>query len=529
MNGPRVLSAHVCLAVALLGSAAGARSLHGQEGQEVWIDAWVVEIAGTDFYVSAGTDAGLVTGSEYELRLVEQGTSPGRVRVLQAGAERSAVTFVGAPFPLTRGTHIALHTTDAAPIQPNDPDVAGGPVSRRPPPAATRQTGAEVHGSFGASFETRESKTEWDEFRLEPVERTFTTPSTWLNLRVSRLPAGLNFRLHARASQRNSNDDLIQPDGLVRVYSAQVTGSAGILDFAVGRGYNPFDASSGYFDGVYVHAGRSLGAGVSAGFEPDRTNSGVSTDVPKVSVFGDFTHRRNSVRSSAVGSLTSVRPSAETGRVDRTYATLRQSLRVNRVRLGQSLQLDRDASASTWSVSRLLLDATADLGRGLSVRGTYSRRKPSTDLFGAEFQPYTRDLGRIGFVYSTGRTSASLDFGIHDTSAQEAAGHNVAGSMRVSSRSGFGFDLSGSYWNDDRSSALTLRPGLNRRFGAVLARAWYTFYRSNEPEANTHTHTASASLSAPLSPRVRADISGRLQRGSILTGSRVYASIRWAF
>jgi outer membrane usher protein FimD/PapC len=125
--------------------------------------------------------------------------------------------------------------------------------------------------------------------------------------------------------------------------------------------------------------------------------------------------------------------------------------------------------------------------------------------------------------------SANLDVGVHDSGLQEAARLNVSGSLGFRPRSGFGFNVSGSYWDGDRSSTYTLRPGVNRRFGDVAARAWYTFYRSNEPEAATQTHTVAASLSAPLSPRVRGEISGRIQRGTILRGSRIYASIRWAF
>jgi len=530
MSSRRAL-ARICFAAVLFGSVAGPDSGLAQDNDAGWIDAHVVEIAGTDFYVSVGTEGGLITGAVYELRVADTDASPGRIRVLQAGAVRSAVTFADAPFPITRGAHIALRATGVGgAVRPENEAAARLAGQPNTTVAADRNApGPEVHGSFGASFEARESTTEWEEFGIEPVERSYTTPSTWLNLTASQLPGGLRFRVNARASHRGSSDDRIQPDGLVRVYAAQVTGAFGVVDFGVGRGYNPHDASSGYFDGVYLHAGRRLGGGVSVGFEPDRANGDVSSEVPKVSVFGDFTHRGASVRYSAVGSVTSVRPSTETGRIDRTYAVLRQTLRVNNVRLGQSLQLDHDDMNSTWGMSRLLLDATATVGGAVSVRGSYSRREPVADVIGSEFQPYSRDLGRIGIGVSSGRVFANVDVGVHNSGLQESAGMNISGSLAHRPPTGFGLNISGSYWDGDQSSTYTLRPGLNRRFGNVNARAWYTFYHSDEPEAVTKTHTVAASLSAPLSKRVRGEVSGRIQRGTIFDGSRIYASVRWAF
>ena len=70
---------------------------------------------------------------------------------------------------------------------------------------------------------------------------------------------------------------------------------------------------------------------------------------------------------------------------------------------------------------------------------------------------------------------------------------------------------------------------MSRRLGATTARIWYALYRAEEPEAEEATHTAGASVQAPLADRLRARLSGRLQSGSILTGSGLSASISWLF
>jgi hypothetical protein len=292
-------------AAALFLAATVATPIAAQEVVADWIEADVVGIAGSDFYVSVGTNAGLRTNAVYEVRLPGLDGATGKVTVLQAGAERSALTFADAPFAITRGAHVGLRLlqagppTDEARVAPAVPSQGAAPATRY------TTTGPEVHGSFGASYQARSTTTEWESVGLPAVDRTFTTPSAWLNLTVAQLPGGFRLRVNARATHRGSTDDLIQPAGLARVYAAQLSGRVGIVDLGIGRGFNPYDASSGYLDGIYLRAGRTLGIGASVGYEPERSNGAFSTEVPKTTVFADFAHRSPSVRYSTVASFTS--------------------------------------------------------------------------------------------------------------------------------------------------------------------------------------------------------------------------------
>jgi len=518
--------------VAFVAAAAAATPAVAQEAGPGELAADVVGIAGEDFYLSIGSDEGLWTGAELEVRLAGEDRVLGRLRVSQVSSSRSLVTFAGDAFPVTRGTRLTVRPVEPVPA---DAGMAEAPAAR---PAGTgerraadvpRTGGIEAHGSFGVSFDARKSTTEWEDVGLDPIDWTFTTPATWLNLRATGLPGGFRLRLNARATYRGSSDDLIDPAGLVRVNSAQLTNSFGVVDVGFGRTYNPYDVSSGYFDGLYLHAGRDVGGGVAAGFEPERATGNVSTDVPKLSAFADFAHRGAGLRYRGVVSMTAERPKEATWRVDRTYANLRQTLRVGRVRLGQSLQLDRDPVASSWGVSRLLLDANASLGGGMSLRGRYSHRRPVDEFAVDEFQPYSRNLGTIGVGYARSGTYVGVDGGFHDSDAETSTGFMVTGSAGHRSASGFGVDLSVGYWDGDRASTLSARPGLSHRFGPTTARAWYALYRTDEPLAVQLTHTVGASVSTPIADRVRVDLSGRLQRGSILRGSGLSASVSWMF
>lgn len=508
-------------------------SATAQEAAADELAADVVGIAGEDFYLSLGTDDGLWTGAELEVRPADEDRVLGRVRVRQASSNRSVVGFVGEPFAVTRGTRLRVRPVGppAAEGEAEEPAANAAP-GRRPPRAGyerPRPGGIETHGSLGVSFDARKSTTEWDEVGLPPTDRTFTTPETWLNLRATGLPGGFRLRLNARATYRGSSDDLVEPAGLVRVTSAQLTNSYGVFDVGLGRTYNPYDVSSGYFDGVYVHAGRDVGAGVAAGFEPERADAGISTDVPKFSAFADVSTRSSAVGYRGVVSATAVRPKSSTGRVDRTYANLRQTLRVGRVRLGQSLQVDRDAGAASWGVSKLLVDATAGLGGGVTLRARYSHRRPVNDYDVGEFQPYSRNLGTLGATYARSGAWFGVDAGFHDSDSEASTGFMVTGRAGYRASSGPGFDVSAGYWDGDRASTLSVRPGLSHTFGAAIARAWYAYYRTDEPLAVQTTHTVGASVAAPLADRVRFSVSGRLQRGSILRGSGLSASVSWLF
>ncbi|MGB5526242.1 MAG: hypothetical protein WBN79_05215, partial [Gemmatimonadota bacterium] len=72
--------------------------------QDAPFEAQVEQIAGSDIYLGAGTDVGVVTGSILLVLGADGEDDVGRLRVIEATTKRSITTFVGTPFAVTRGS-----------------------------------------------------------------------------------------------------------------------------------------------------------------------------------------------------------------------------------------------------------------------------------------------------------------------------------------------------------------------------------------------------------------------------------------
>ncbi len=513
--------------------------------QETPLEAQVEQIAGSDIYLGVGTDQGVGPGTVIVVLGAEGEDEAGRLRVIEATSKRSITTFVGTPFPVTRGATLRLRievTADGPPPAPTAgiavagaAGAAGQSGAARPTSSSSRSrasTGPRVSGSLGLSFDARETTTSWDEFGIGEVERQFSTPTVSLRLGVAELPGGIDFRTNLRASYRSSTDDIVQPQDFVRVYSLELRKDFGSVQASVGRIYNPYEPMSGYFDGAYVHVGgrEGFGGGVAAGLRPSREDGGITDSIPKYSLFANYTDRSGPLRYDVAVSFTQEMPTADL-LSNHSYVGLTQTLRTGPIRLRHSMTVDRDPTDDSWKVSRFLLGASVPIAGGLAAHARFSLRQPYRT---EQLVPitYRRDRGNLGLTYNFSGSILGADVTANDvTDDGLGKGWTYSGwfSVRETSVWKLGFTGNASYRDRDGDQAVYLVPGLTRRFGPTFARLTYTYYRTEEPAAAFTTHAGDLSVDFPLARRLRGTLSGRVQRGAQLDGNSIYVSLWWAF
>jgi len=507
--------------------------------QDAPFEAQVEQIAGSDIYLGAGTDVGVVTGSILLVLGTDGEDDVGRLRVIEATTKRSITTFVGTPFAVTRGSTLRLRIEASAdPGPPPAAPVAVGaaaadaPATRSTASTTRASTGPRVSGSLGLSFDARETMTSWDEYEIDEVERQFSTPTVALRFAAAELPGGIDFRTNLRASYRSSTDDIVRPDDFVRVYALEVRKDFGSVQASLGRIYNPYEPMSGYFDGAYVHVGgrEGFGGGVAAGIRPSRENGGISDSIPKYSVFANYSDRTGPLRYDVALSYTQEMPKDDL-LSNHSYVGLTQTLRTGPIRLRHSMAVDRDPTDDSWKVSRFLLGASVPISGGLAAHARYSLRQPYrvTEIVPITYQ---RDRGNLGLTYTFSGSIVGADVTANDVT-DDGIGKSwtYSGWFNVSETSlwKLGFTGNVSYRDRDGDTVIYAVPGLTRRFGPTFARLTYTYYRTEEPAAAFTTHVGDLAVDFPLARRLRGTIAGQIQRGPQLSGNSVYISVWWAF
>jgi len=524
------------LALVALAGLAGLAFAEPLSAQDAPFEAQVEQIAGADIYLGAGTDVGVITGSILVL-LGADGEEAGRLRVIEATTKRSITTFVGSPFPVTRGATLRLRieaSADGPP--PAAPAAVGVAAADSPAPRTSstlsRSAGPRVSGSLGLSFDARETMTSWDEFDLDEVERQFSTPTVALRFAAAELPGGLDFRTNLRASYRSSTDDIVRPDDFVRVYALELRKDFGSVQASLGRIYNPYEPMSGYFDGAYVHVGgrEGFGGGVAAGIRPDRENGSISDSIPKYSLFANYSDRSGPLRYDVALSYTQEMPKADL-LSNHSYVGLTQTLRAGPIRLRHSMAVDRDPTDDSWKVSRFLLGASVPIAGGLAAHARYSRRQPYrvTEIVPITYQ---RDRGNLGLTYTFSGSIVGADVTANDvTDDRVGKSWTYSGWFNVSETSlwKLGFTGNVSYRDREGDKVIYAVPGMTRRFGPTFVRLTYTYYRTEEPAAAFTTHAGDLAVDFPLARRLRGTLAGQVQRGPQLSGNAVYVSVWWAF
>ena len=498
----------------------------GAQAQEQGLRAVIEQIAGSDVYLSVGSEAGLAASDTVQVYRDGDGEYLGALRVVAVSATRSVVTFLDRPFPLTRGVVVQLRFT-AAPAPVAAPVAeATAPAS---PPAA--RSGPRVRGRFSLDFNGMQSITRWVSNVEERVERRFATPSMSLRLVATQLPGGFTFETTGRATYRYSDPEIVQPDLSVRVYQLSVAKEFdnAPIQFRLGRFYNPYELYSGYWDGALLRVGgRGLGVGVVAGFQPDRANEGPSTDLPKYTAFADYSLGRGAVRYSGDLSFHQVKPKGDL--LVHTFAGWSQALRVGGVRLTSDLQVDRDPELSEWKITRARVTGAVPLARGFTLNGRYAHDRPYYLFRTMDLLPFARDQVGGGFDYFGGNASFRVDVTANRFDGGDwsmAYGGSVG--LQRTGILGLGLNAGGTYWALNNTTALQAFGDLTRRFGRVDVRGSYQFYRTAWDPRTVVTHTGALSFVVPLGARVYTMLQARTQQGANLVSNSIQFSLWTSF
>lgn len=506
--------------------AALALVVRSAEAQDQGLRTVIEQIAGSDVYLSVGSEAGLATGDTVQAFRDADGEYLGALRVTAVSATRSVVTFLDRPFPLTRGTTVQLRFTAAPPV-PAAPAAAAAAST----PRTAARNGPRVRGRFSLDFNGMQSTTTWMSNVEERVERRFATPSISLRLTATQLPGGFTFETTGRATYRYSDPEIVQPDLSVRVYQLSVAKEFdhAPIQFRLGRFYNPYELYSGYWDGALLRVGgRGFGVGVVAGFQPDRANEGPSTDLPKYTAFADYAVGRGAVRYSGDLSFHQVKPKGEY--LDHTFAGWSQALRVGGFRLTSDLQVDRDPELSEWKVTRARVTGAIPVARGFTLSGRYAHDRPYFLFRTSDFLPFARDQVGGGFDWFGGNASLRADVTANrfDDGGWSMSYGGSFGFQRTAVL-GLGLNAGGTYWTLDTGAALQAFGDLTRRFGRVDVRGSYQFYRTEWDPTAVVTHTGALSLIVPLGARLYTMLQARSQQGSNLVSNSIQFSLWTSF
>jgi hypothetical protein len=515
--GPLPLA--IGLAAALLALAAPRA-----EAQDQGLRAVIEQIAGSDVYLSVGSEAGLAASDTVQAYRDGDGEYLGALRVVAVSASRSVVTFLDRPFPLTRGTVLQLRFTAA-------PAAAPAAAAAAPAVQTPTRSGPRVRGRFSLDFNGMQSTTTWMSNVEERVERRFASPSMSLRLVATQLPGGLTFETTGRATYRYSDPEIVQPDLSVRVYQVSIAKEFdnAPIQFRLGRFYNPYELYSGYWDGALLRVGgRGFGVGVVAGFQPDRANEGPSTDLPKYTAFADYAVGRRTVRYTGDLSFHQVRPKG--AYLAHTFAGWSQALRVGGFRLASDLQVDRDPELSEWTLTRARVTAAVPLARGFTLNGRYVHDRPYFLFRTTDLLPFARDQVGGGFDWFGGNASFRADVTANrfDEGGWSMSYGGSFGFQRTGIL-GLGLNAGGTYWTLEGSTALQAFGDLTRRFGRVDVRGSYQFYRTEWDPTVVVTHTGGLSLTVPLGARVYTMLQARTQQGANLVSNSIQFSLWTSF
>jgi len=229
-------------------------------------------ISGTEIYIAAGRQDGLVEGSE--VVVIRGDTVVATLRVKFLASHKADCELIQGTPDLVLGDKVRFHRF-VAPQQ-----VAMGAPTAAPRPH--RLSGQGLHGRIGSRYLRATTNTESPG---QPAgSNGFNQPS--LDARLYGLAIGgtpLGMALDLRARQTTTTlAGTTKVDGHTRAYQAVLFWNAPDAKFrmAAGRQYLTYISSIGLFDGGLVEAnGRHVSVGGFAGFEPDAVTLDFSSAV----------------------------------------------------------------------------------------------------------------------------------------------------------------------------------------------------------------------------------------------------------
>ena len=497
------------------------------QAQDAPIEALVEQVVGENLFLRSGTSEGINSSDILLVIDEDRGRVRGELLVHSASLNRSEVSFVDEPFPITRGTILSIRVksdSGGLPERRSSEYQSSSPassVSVQSPSSARKPS---VSGRLSLQINGVDSRTKWMRNDEESVERRFATPTVGLRLRVSDLPGGMVLRTNLRGSYRYSSNEIVQPTRSLRVYQLSVEKSFARIpvQLRLGRFFNPYESYSGFWDGLLARYGvGGLGFGVAAGFEPKRGNEAGSTELAKYTAFVDFSRIADQYRYHSDLSLHRLHPSD--GMPDYTFIGWSQRLTAYRMRFDTDLQVDRNPVDNSWSITRLHANGSLPIRSDLSLFGRYTFDHPRAyqRLF-----TYDRKQESIGVRYWDRRGNVSVSMISNRINGGNRT-YSFVSSFRVPHTPLFelGFYGHGTLWTMNGSSVLDILAGINRTVGRVYSRASYRFNQSENINASFQTHTLSVGLNIPIGRKVYGLVNARMQRGRRYSASNVSVNL----
>ena len=501
------------------------------------VAAQVVQVAGENAYLSAGTDAGLATGDT--LGVWTGDAFAGRLRVVAATRTQAVATWLGSPFPLTRGAQVTVAVmgeSDEAPAVAETAPVAPPPTPDRasifaqggPRSAGRLAPAVQVTGRFQVGTTALRTTTD------APggvADRTFALPFTSLRADVTGLPAGLTGRLHAYGSYRYATGSAFDQPADVRVYTASLERSTGWVDGAVGRLFEPAAPEAGYTDGARLRVGsESTGVGIVAGLQPDRAFGAPDARFPKALAFAETRTEWGDWRGEATVRAGHVAPQAG-GLVGRTFAGGTARLRGRVAERPAAVTFDlvgEQDPAGGFALSRLYARGSFSPVTPLRLQARFRRTRPYVLLPG--FQALLDETQQVGAgaaltVRPLARATLRADLSRTTSGRYDATALLLGlGVPRVPGL-GVGVDVQATRQATDRGDATYASASLSRTFGPLWVQGGYRYTATPLGADLLVQHAAEATAQLPLGDRLALTVQASTGGGDGLQNTRLYTAL----
>jgi len=332
-------------------------------------------ISGTEIYIGAGRQDGLVVGSEVEVVRGDSVVATLRVKFL--ASQKSNTELVRGTPELALGDTVRFHRHIA-----REQIAIGGPIAA---PRPRRLSGQGLHGRIGSRYLRATTSTV---SAGQPAgSNGFSQPSLdarLYGLNIGGTPLGVAIDLRARQTTSSSSGGTTV-DGHTRAYQAVLYWNAPDARFrvAAGRQYLAYISSIGLFDGGLVELnGRHFSGGAFAGWEPDASTLQFSGAVHDYGAYLTVHNAPGGLTSSAftIGAVGSYEGSTE--RREWGIAQANVSNRYLSLYLLQEVDYYRpwklegpNAESSALSFTSQFANVSVRPKRWLSINATYDKRR----------------------------------------------------------------------------------------------------------------------------------------------------------
>ncbi|NNE33695.1 MAG: hypothetical protein HKN13_00560 [Rhodothermales bacterium] len=506
------------------------------------ISVSVEYIAGQNIYITWSSDTGVQRRDT--LDVLRNGIEQGQLRVISITSRRAVTTFVGNRFAVDFGDQLTVRYQ--LPIV--EQAILDSTVSTRAAaaPASVRKSILEststikqsakkkaIRVSGRVSFENQSLRTLADARAdsLPKIRTNFSSTNTSVRTTIDRLPIDLKVNVHFRAAYRRSSVATTLSPRSIRVYRASIEKrlKSQPISFELGRFYSIYEDFSGYWDGAIVRYGqRAMGAGVAFGFEPTLSNEGFDPNLPKYTAFADIRARMGSLRYDADVSFHEVRGRNQYSTHD--YVGIQHSIRSQRIRLSQDLQVNRDPESSSWMVTRFQTSASVPLLGRLKVTGRYLMRRPYYVWRTQNFMSSRRDRYTAGanLRVRNGITGVNVTTNSYE-GRDPYTTYSAFLNLTRTAIGGMGFTSSASMWNRNDNGAFSANVGLSKAVGRLFLRGRYRYYRTSLTETTLTTHSVHSSVDFRLPERINLAVQVQVQFGDTFQNTSIFTGLWKSF